>query len=292
MKAKIRPAPWRRRPSALLGSSRPRHSIRSLRVLRRAESVVLGLQGGRVVGDRPGPRPRHAEAADPVLHGAGGDAQAGGGVLQPAPLLGDEPGGGDLEVERIRARRAMRLIFFLGPTILKVGRLERPLFVGKVTSGPGPRRRANPGVRLPFASVRLRAARGRVAGPSGRPATGPVRGLPEREPAISRAKRTQSPARNEPNLPRETNPILGAERTRGPAPSEPERPPLVRRGAAPCGTGPGDARHRTARDRIDKDHPSSSRFRALAFSQSAAGFGAAPAPVGSWCREGGPGTGP
>jgi hypothetical protein len=115
------------------------------------------------------------------------------------------------------------------------------------------------------------------------------------------AERTQSPAPNEPNLPRRTNPIPRranpsvrlcspgcgfvrnggtggratrrrgrAERTRAPAPSEPERRPSVRRGAAPCGKGPG-AGPRTARDLIVKEHPTSSRIRARAFYESAAG---------------------
>ena len=71
--------------------------------------------------------------------------------------------------------------------------------------GPETRRRANPGIRLSFTPVRLRAAQG------------PIR---------AGARRRADPGRR-------------AERTRDPAPSEPERTPFVRRGAAPCGTGPG-----------------------------------------------------
>jgi hypothetical protein len=73
-----------------------------------------------------------------------------------------------------------------------------------------------------------------------------------------------------------------AERTRDPAPSEPERPPPVRKRATSCETGRPT---RTGRDgagwtygRLAKEHPSSSRIRVPAFSESAVGRRAAGPP--------------
>ncbi len=88
-------------------------------------------------------------------------------------------------------------------------------------ANPAPsRRRANPGVQEGRCFVRECPPRG--PGPA---APAPNEANP---PAPSEAKRRRRP-----------KPISRAERSQSPAPSEPGRPPLVHRGASPCGTGPG-----------------------------------------------------
>ncbi len=120
---------------------------------------------------------------------------------------------------------------------------------------PGPRRRANPSVRPSFAPVRLRASRGRGIGPR-----------------TARDRPVAAPSGPEP-------------RRRGnPRPVAPSRTRASASGSPRCGfvrNRAGDARHRTARDRLVKDHPLLSRIQTRAFSGSSAGRETAPTPGGS-----------
>ena len=127
--------------------------------------------------------------------------------------------------------------------------------------GPEPLRRANPGVRLSFASVRLRAGRGpiRARYPDAR----------ERTRTASRPPRSNLSAR----------------------PSEPERPAPVRRGSTSCGTGPGVPGAGPPANDLSKS-TLNYRESGPARSPDLLRRGAAAWPRSNRCREAGPGTGP
>ncbi len=194
---------------------------------------------------------------------------------------------------------------------------RRPSAPAERTRGPAPSEANSPRRAKPIPRAgRTRASALRP------PSCGPVRhraGSPD-----------PGPPATGPSMPR-ANPAPRPERTRAPAPSEPGRTPLVRRGAAPCGTGartpsppddgpapvgpeprrranPGvrlwftvgrlragrgrDVRPRAARDLIVKGHPISSYLAAPAFSESASGCGAAPPPRAARGGDLGPQTDP